>query len=168
MHDPARMRSRQPATRLDDDVRGARHRQRPVPNQQTRQILAFEVLHHQVGRAVVGSAEIQRGADVLVLDAARGFGFVAEAGHGFRVLRQVGVQELDGEAAADDRVLRFIHLAHAALAQPPAQPVLSPDYLACARAGRAIRLGHDTLSGPGVTSSPCRRRSSAPAEAISR
>src|SRR6185295_2631406 len=80
------------------------------------QRLARQVLHREVRLAVGGLAEVEDLDDVLVPDEVDGARLVEEAGHDVGVARERDVQQLDGDAAADDRVLGEVDDPHPPLA----------------------------------------------------
>jgi hypothetical protein len=99
--DVAGVRRREAAAGLDDERDRAPDRQRARAREQGRQILAFEVLHHQIGGAVAREAEVGHGGDVIVLERAGGARLALEARQHRRLLGVLGVQQLDREPPAD-------------------------------------------------------------------
>jgi len=131
--DPGRVGGVEPTAGLDDDVHRARHRQRTVAPKQAGQVLARQVVHHQVGHPVGGGAEVDHPDDVLVLHDPGRPRLAAKALQGLGLAGQFGVQELDGEAAPDQRVLGLVHRAHPALAERARDAVLVGEELAHSR-----------------------------------
>ena len=87
-------------------------------------VLPVEVLHDEVRGAVVHHPEVADVDDVLVADARRALGLLAEARHHLRPAREVVAQQLDGHALLDDGVDALVDEAHAALADLPDDLVL--------------------------------------------
>ena len=81
--------------------------------------LAVQVLHDDVVPVGREHREVEDADDVLVADAVHRPGLVVEAGHELRARRHRLVQELDGDAAPDDRVLGEVDRAHPASSQQP-------------------------------------------------
>ena len=116
MDDAGRVRGRQRPADLDGDLAGALGRQPPLVRQHVGQIDPVEVLHHEVGAAVLGRAEVGDVDDVRVADA-RGGARLAPEPLDQILLRRVGrVQDLDRDALADLDVLAGVDGPHAAFA----------------------------------------------------
>ena len=81
----------------------------------SRQRLARQVLHHEVGGAVMLADVVQR-ADVRVVQPGDGLGLALEAGTAVGVGAELGRQDLDGDAAIEAGVAGLVDLAHAARA----------------------------------------------------
>ena len=94
------------------------------------QRLADELLHDEVGAAVVERAEVVHLADVRVADRAGGARLLVEAPHGVLLPRLGRVEHLDGDRAPDGQVLGLEDGAHPALAEHRAHDVLAADGLA--------------------------------------
>ena len=75
--------------------------------------LAFEELLDDVGRAVV-LADVVDGGDVGVVQDAGGLGLLLEAAQAIGVGGEGGGEDLDGDVAAEARVLGAVDLPHAA------------------------------------------------------
>jgi hypothetical protein len=130
VHDPSRVGGGHAPAGLRDQVGGARQRQPPVAFQQPAQALADQQLHHDVRRPVLGDAEVDGGGDVLVLQPARRRRLPLKSAEDVAALGQVPAQQLDREAAPDQRVLGFVDHRHPATRQQANHPVLSADHLA--------------------------------------
>ena len=84
-----------------------------------------EPLHDEVAGAVLELAEIENLDDVLVADLVGGFGLGEKARDDLGILRQLGVQDLDGDPPHDARMLGEINRPHAALADLPAHDIVA-------------------------------------------
>ena len=82
------------------------------------EVLAFEELHDEVARAARRLAEVEDVDDVLVADARRALGFLAEARDDLGSARELVAKHLDGDALVDVAVEARVDEAHAALADP--------------------------------------------------
>jgi hypothetical protein len=109
------------------------------------QIHPFDELHDEVDPRVVGVAGVDTGVEE------RDERVVVQRGDdlGLRLLEaqlRVGlrpvVEELDGDPALEERVLRDVHGGHRAAADDVAEPVAAPEV--CSRSGRR------SVSGPDV------------------
>ena len=83
----------------------------------------MQELHDEVVAVVVGDVEVEDLEDVVVADDVDGARFVEEAVDDLLVGGVLRVQELDGDARPDHRVLGHVHGAHPALAEEPRNPV---------------------------------------------
>ena len=117
-----------------------------------RQRLAVEELHHHVAVAVGQRAEVEHLEDVIAADAAGRLRLALEALHRLGVVRDGGVQHLDGDAAPDADVLALVDGAHAAFADHFDDAVLTIEDLAGfeghRRAGSETRRSTDRVHGP--------------------
>jgi hypothetical protein len=84
--------------------------------QPLREILALDQLEDEQRLAVQLFETVDRG-DVWMIQRGEQVGFTAEAGESFGVLRDLGRQQLDRDAAAQPRVAGALYLAHAARTQ---------------------------------------------------
>ena len=75
--------------------------------------------------AVAGLPEVQDLHDVLVGDHVDRARLVEEARHDVLIARQDGVQQLDGDLAADDGVLRQIYDTHPPLTEEALDAVIA-------------------------------------------
>ena len=130
MHDLRGVGGRDAAARLHDDVRGARDRQASLAGEQRGQALAHQVLHDDVRRPVFGDPEVDGRGHVLVLERAGRLGLALKAREDVAALGEIAAQELDREAAPQDRVLRLVDDAHAALREQADDAVLAAGELA--------------------------------------
>ena len=79
MNDAQLVRGVKSSRRLLEDFRNLRHRQRAPPLEGLAERFAFEVLHGDVGCAVIGLAGFVNGDDVRVMNAPRGSRFILKA-----------------------------------------------------------------------------------------
>jgi hypothetical protein len=105
----------------------------------TGELDAFEELHDQVEPAVGELAEVEHLDDVRIVDLVDGLGFGHEAVGHLGVGRERGHQDLDGDLAADVRVLAEEDLAHGARAEQRFDLVIADGG---ANQGFGIILGH--------------------------
>jgi hypothetical protein len=99
---------------LADHAQRVGHGQRTVALEPGRQVGALEQLHDQVGGAVLGVAEIEDLDDAGVVDRRRRAGLVEEPIDDAVVVRDVGVEQLDRGAPAEQRVLAEVDRPHTA------------------------------------------------------
>ena len=97
--------------------------------------LALDVLHGNEQRAVVLTDFVDR-ADVRVIERGRRLRLAQQPGVRRGVGAGRGRQHLDGDAAIKRGILAEVHLAHAAGAQRPQDPV-SPNRFGSHQCGRA-------------------------------
>ena len=114
MDDAARVRRRQPVGELQRDVRGARDRQRALVLELVAERQALEQLHDDEAVTVGRLPEVLHVDDVLVADLRDRARLVEEARDHLLVRRQLGMDDLERDALADDRMLREEHVAHRA------------------------------------------------------
>ena len=88
---------------------------------------APEQLHHEIVAAVLGDVEVEDLEDVVVADDVDGARLVVEAVDDAAILRELRMEELDGDAAADPGVHRQVDRAHPALPQEPLHPIAAHD-----------------------------------------
>ena len=111
VHDPALVRDGEGARDLERPLPGLARRER-ARAQALAQGLPLEQLGDDVGRAVVGS-EIEHRDDAGVVELPGGAGLLLEAADPLRIERDVAVQDLDRDVAAEARVAGAVDLAHA-------------------------------------------------------
>ena len=116
MHDVALVRRLQGGEHRLRGPHRLLRRHRPVAPQALLERLAGHVLHGDVPRRSIGAAVVH-GHDVGMAEQRRGLCLHAETFHELGVLRELGLQDLDGHEAAESRVLREIDVGHAAAAQ---------------------------------------------------
>jgi hypothetical protein len=118
------------------DVDDLVERHRPRAPQVPRQVLAFQVLHHEEGlfavQADVGDVDRMR-----VTDARRQLRLQQEPGARLRHGRERRADRLCRDALADLDVQALVNRAHAALAQQTDDPVLAKHGPRCQRPPRA-------------------------------
>jgi hypothetical protein len=92
----------------------------------------------------VGGFEAVDGADIRMIEGSEHSGFALEAREPFRLRREMAREDLDRHVAAQGRVARAIHLAHAADAEQ-ALDAIRTDRRAGRepRRGRGDQLGHE-------------------------
>ncbi len=71
---------------------------------------------HRDERRALGLSDLMDGADIRVVESRRGAGLLDETGFRFRVALELGGKELQGDDAAEARILGLVDHAHAALA----------------------------------------------------
>ena len=145
MDDPRGVRHLHPAAGLRHQIGGAPDRQRPLASQERGQALADQVLHHDVGRAVLGDAEVDGGRHVLALESAGRLGLALKSRQDVAPLGEIATHELHREATPHDRVLRLVHDPHPPLSQQADDPVLGTDELPHPR-DRDRAAGHSRRS----------------------
>ncbi len=109
---------------LEDVVDGDLHRERPLVAEERAQVLPFEVLHHQVGRAAVERTGVAHAGDVLALHLRGGLAFAEEALDHVGADQGVREEELDRHPLAEVNVLGRDDDAH-----PPTPSTRSTVYL---------------------------------------
>ena len=112
MNDPRRVGRLQRRRDLHRDVAGARDRQHAVLFDLRREGHPVEKLHDEIRAAVIERSEIRALDDVRVPEVARGAPLVDEAIDHLRVVDAV-VQDLDGDTATKDEVMRLVDGPHA-------------------------------------------------------
>ena len=112
------------ATDLDEDLGRLVEREAPHALDALVERLSLEQLHDDVRAEVVGGAVVVDLDGVLAAQGGRGTRLVVEALARLHALGVARVDELDGDARAQARMLRFPHRAHAALADLAHEPVL--------------------------------------------
>src|SRR6266700_1250139 len=110
MDDPLLVRGCQAMRDLQRIVDRFSLRQLPT-RQRLAKRLALEQLLHDIGSAFVGPDVVDGGYVGMVEDSG-GFGFSLESTQAVRVLRERGGQNLDGDVAAQPRILRPVYLPH--------------------------------------------------------
>jgi hypothetical protein len=98
------------------EVDDALPRERAVPAQGLREVLAVEVLHHEEGAALGGCAEVGDLDDVLVADRRGGAGLLNEALGDRLVGAEARLDDLDGDLLGEREVDADVDSAHAASA----------------------------------------------------
>ena len=97
------------------ELEESRQRQAAGRNQRVER-LALDELHRQETDAVGFLGRVD-GDDVRVIEGGDGAGFAREAFEPRRIAGHVGRQHLERDVAAEPRIVRAIHLAHAACAE---------------------------------------------------
>ena len=109
---------------LRADHHGTRRIEVPLAFEAIGQRLALQVLHDEIELATRRRAEVGDVDDVLVADLVDRLRFLHEARDDLGVARQLGVDRLERDLLANNRVLGEVHHAHAPLAQPGCEPVV--------------------------------------------
>jgi hypothetical protein len=122
VHDSLGVRGLERVRDLDPDVE-ERGDLEGAPADALGESLALEELHGDE-RAPVVLVDRVDGADPGVVELGSGLGLPLETLEGGRVLRHLRGQELQGDVAAELRVLGLVHDAHAPAAQPRGDPVV--------------------------------------------
>src|SRR5207248_5950656 len=102
---------------------GRSQRERLAGRDEGMQGVALQELHHEVMAAVLADGEVEDLEDVVVADEVDGAGLVEEALHDPAVARVLRMEELDGDARADHRVLGEVDRSHPAPAEEPRDPI---------------------------------------------
>ena len=136
-----RVRRVQRAADLHADAHRAQRIDAPLVRQHVGEVDAVEVLHHEVGAAVLGRAEVGDVDDVGVADARGGARLAPEALDQVLLLRVDRVQDLDRDALADLDVLAGVDRAHAALADLAQDAVAVLDHPSDEIAAGVERIG---------------------------
>ena len=116
-----------PGEHLDHDVGDLVEREAALARDAIGERRADELLHDEVGAAVVEQAEVVDLADVGVADRAGGARLLLEALHGDALLRLRRVEDLDRDEPAEAEVLGLVDRAHAALAEDALDDVAVAD-----------------------------------------
>ncbi len=109
------MRGGERVTDLNGEIESLLQRDRAF-TQAVGKSFAFEVLHDQVGSAVV-LADVVEVTDVRMVEGGDGAGFAFEAGGEFGVGREVCGKNLDGDDAIEASVAGAVNLSHSASAE---------------------------------------------------
>ena len=126
MDDAALVRGLQRLAALQQDRAGGLEGQSLPARHEVVERSPRQELHHEIVAAFRGDREIEDLEDVVVPDEIDRAGLVEEALHDLAVARVLRVQELDGDARADDGMLGEVDRSHPALPEEPLQPV-GPD-----------------------------------------
>jgi hypothetical protein len=133
-----RVRLHQRLAELDEDLDRLVDRQRPLALEHLGQGLPLEELHRHVQAAVAGPTEVEDLDDVIVLDLADGGRLAAESLDRQVVARQLVVQHLDRDLAAQGHVLGLVDGPGGAVAEPLDQEVAVADRGADDRVARLV------------------------------
>ena len=141
MDDPLPVGGVQRIRHLDGDVQERLHAHGPAVDPPL-QGPPLQQLHRDEG-PTLEVADVVHGADARVIQSGGGAGLARETLDRLRIPHEVVGKELEGDLAAEPRVLRPVHDAHAAPAQPADDPI------ACALDGvrRRHRLGVSERGG---------------------
>ena len=130
---------------LPRDPARARRLQRALAPKQLGQAPPAEVLHDQVGRAVLAEARVEDLHDVLVSDGRRGPRLALKAPHRVVVAHQLRMQALERDLAAGHQMLGGVDGAHPAFAEQRPHAVALSEHPADQRAP-----GVESLPGAGA------------------
>ena len=86
-------------------------------------MLAVEILEHDVGRAVVADVVVVDLDDVRMIEPGDDLGLATEALGRLDVLLEPDAQELDGEALGNAQVPRLVYRTHRALGDQALEPI---------------------------------------------
>ena len=113
MDDARRVRHHQRARELRTELRQRRriHRRSDHRGEGS----ALHVLHRNEA-AIAKVADLVDRHDIGVVERRCGARFLFESAGGFGIARERGLEHLDGDLAAEPRIVRQVHLAHAAAA----------------------------------------------------
>ncbi len=112
VRDALLVRRAESARDRDRDVHRLAHRQRALPQAIGERLAVQEFGDHEERVAV--EADVEEGEDIGVRESCYRVGFALEPGAAVRVAGHVRRQHLDGDVAAEARIARAVHLAHAA------------------------------------------------------
>ncbi|MFM2417005.1 MAG: hypothetical protein RL385_1728 [Pseudomonadota bacterium] len=130
------------------------------------EVLALEVFHGQVGRAVAQGARVKHATHMFVADACRRSRLALEALRGrWIALCQPGLQQLHGHALVEASVEREQNASHTALAQHALHAVLVGEHFPFS--GQSVGR-HDTYGLWIAATLPALRSSSSPARSRGR
>jgi hypothetical protein len=113
------------------------------------QVLAQQVLHHQEGRAAGGGAEVHHLDDVRVVELGGDLYLAVKARQGVAAGRQLGRHHLHRAALAQPQLLRLVDRPHAAVGDPPHQPVGLAQHGADGQLGALVTSFHAGVLGKG-------------------
>ena len=123
MNDAQLVRGVQPPRRLLENFRNLGHGKRTPPREGLAEGFAFQKLHGDVGRAVIGLAGFVNGDDVGVMNAPRGSRFILKAQQEVGVIQQLAAQDFERHRTVAHRdLLGEEDRTHAARAQSADQP----------------------------------------------
>jgi len=123
VHDALLVRRGQGRGHLLGHVNDRRQGQGPVLADAQLEVDAFEVLHHEVGLAPRGRAEVHDRDQVRVAQARGDLGLAPEARQGLRVRRQALRHHLHRHPLPQAKLDRLVDRAHAPLGDEPVDPV---------------------------------------------
>ncbi len=127
MHDAAHVRRRDAVeNRLEPLGRdGGRHRLLPVHRGPQR--LSLHALHHDVGTFAFQRADVMHGDDVRMIETRGRARLAPEASQRTGLAKRAAQHDLHRDLAVEFQIARFVHRAHAALADEPVQSVTRVD-----------------------------------------
>ena len=128
MHDPPRMRVREPLERLEHVVDDEPSGQRAPSVGDLAEVGAFEELHHDERQAVGARVDVDDARDVLGLQL-RARSSLEQQARLRLAIGDVLVEELHGHVLVEKLVVRRDDDAHAALAEDPLHPVLAGEQI---------------------------------------
>ena len=143
MNGPHRVRFGERLARLEQVVHRDRDRERTTRREDSSEVGAAEVLHHEVGRTDGRFADVDHPPDVLAPDLDRGAPFAEEPRHVLWILGDGREQQLDRHALLEMDVRRCEDDAHTAEAEHALDAILLREDLPDARdpRGELLRRG---------------------------
>ena len=118
MNDAQLVRGVQPSRRLLENFRNLRHGKRAPPREGLTERFAFQKLHGDVRRTVVGLAGFVNGDDIDVMNTARGSRLILKTQQEFGIIQQLAAQDFERHQTVAHRdLLGEEDRPHAALTQ---------------------------------------------------
>ena len=114
---------------LAGDLHGFRNRKSAFSLHNSRQSLAFDILHCDVQQSIARLAEIVYRGDVWMRYVAGVRSFSYEPGDGARIASEATVQDLDGTTATDLHVLSKINFSEAPFSETLKYPIGASEHL---------------------------------------
>ena len=147
MNDAQLVRGVQSPRRLLENFRNLGHGKRTPPREGLAERFAFQKLHGDVGRAVIGLAGFVNGDDVRVMNAARGSRFILKTQQEVGVIQQLAAQDFERHRTVAHRdLLGEVDRTHA----PRAQLADQPEAARKTRSEMGVDLSHSGKS-PGCS-----------------
>jgi hypothetical protein len=126
VEDSAIVRGREPGTELPREIERLVGRQATDPLRERREIFAVDVLHREK-RQAVHFADVVDAADVRMRDLSRAPDLLVELREPRGIAADRFREKLERDRLAEPKVVRTIHLAHAALAERSNHPITAGD-----------------------------------------
>ena len=127
VHDPCGVGRCQGRSCLARDFHGLRQGETAMVRQTFLQRHAFQKLHQDVGRALGRHPSVENFDNVAMTDGTGRPRFVEKTPDQLRILRQHLVQNLDGSATFNERVLRKVDFPETAFAEQPHDAVVAKE-----------------------------------------
>jgi hypothetical protein len=126
MNDAQLVRGVQASRCLLENFRNLRHRKRTPPREGLTERFAFQKLHGDVGRAVIGLAGFVNGDDIGVMNAPRGSRLILKAQQEVGVIQQLAAQDFERHGTVAHRdLLGEKDRTHAALTKSANEPEMA-------------------------------------------